>query len=57
MTWDEVKKKISVLIRPVETELTDVNVLGCHPPWYLWYVPYGTYLASPAVSISDPDPH
>jgi hypothetical protein len=42
VTWDEVKKKISVLIKPVETELTDVNVLGCHPPWYLWYVTYGT---------------
>ena len=23
-------------IKPVDTELSDVNVVGCKPPWYLW---------------------
>jgi len=35
--WDEEKKRIRVEIRPVDTELSDVNVLGCRPPWYLWW--------------------
>ena len=34
--WNEVKKEIEVTIRPVDTELSDVNVVGCKPPWYLW---------------------
>ena len=34
--WDENKKKISVFIKPVETQLSNVNVAGCRPPWYLW---------------------
>ena len=34
--WNEAKKEIEVNIKPVDTELTDVNVVGCKPPWYLW---------------------
>ena len=34
--WDEEKKKIGVFIKPVETNLSSVNVVGCKPPWYLW---------------------
>ena len=36
--WDEKTEKMSVVIKPVETQLSDVNVEGCRPPWYLWYV-------------------
>ena len=36
--WNEEKKRVNVKIRPVDTELSDVNVLGCRPPWYLWWV-------------------
>lgn len=34
--WNEKKKAIEVSIKPVDTELSDVNVVGCKPPWYLW---------------------
>ena len=34
--WNEEKKRLEVTIKPVDTQLTDVNVLGCRPPWYLW---------------------
>lgn len=34
--WNEARKEIEVNIKPVDTELTDVNVVGCKPPWYLW---------------------
>ena len=34
--WNEEKKRVNVKIRPVDTVLSDVNVLGCRPPWYLW---------------------
>lgn len=36
--WNEEKKRIGVTIRPVDTQLTDVYVTGCRPPWYLWWV-------------------
>jgi hypothetical protein len=35
--WNEEEKRIHVKIRPVDTVLSDVNVLGCRPPWYLWW--------------------
>ena len=34
--WNEEKKEIEVIIRPVDTELSNVSVAGCRPPWYLW---------------------
>ena len=34
--WNEERKLIEVTIRPVDTELTDVKVVGCKPPWFLW---------------------
>ena len=34
--WDHNQKKIKVQIKPVDTELRNVNVNGCRPPWYLW---------------------
>ena len=36
VNWDDVTKKISVTIKPVNTDLLEVNVVGCRPPWYLW---------------------
>merc|ERR1719186_1607144 len=35
--WDHDEKKVKVQIRPVDTELRNVNVNGCRPPWYLWW--------------------
>merc|ERR1719208_576933 len=37
VNWNETTKKIDVTIRPVNTDLKDVHVLGCRPPWYLWW--------------------
>ena len=34
--WNEARKEIEVSIRPVDTELSEVHVAGCKPPWYLW---------------------
>ena len=36
--WDNQTQKIAVSIRPVNTDLLNVNVAGCRPPWYLWSV-------------------
>jgi hypothetical protein len=36
VNWNDTSKKIAVNIRPVNTTLYDVRVLGCRPPWYLW---------------------
>lgn len=36
--WNEEKKRLGVTIRPVDTQLSDVYVTGCRPPWYLWWV-------------------
>ena len=34
--FDDETKKIAVVIRPVNTDLNDVTVTGCKPPWFLW---------------------
>ena len=58
--WNEKKKAIEVSIKPVDTELSDVNVVGCKPPWYLWWVvveienikfPFKSQLISPSPSL------
>ncbi|TRY75294.1 hypothetical protein TCAL_01331 [Tigriopus californicus] len=36
--WIEEKKKLSFFIKPVNTAINNVEVSGCHPPWYLsWF--------------------
>ena len=36
VVWNEEKQRLEVTIRPVDTQLFDVHVAGCRPPWYLW---------------------
>ncbi len=36
--WRDDRGRLSVNIKPVETTLENVQVRGCHPPWYLaWF--------------------
>ena len=37
VNWDEERKKIAIKIKPVQTTIKNVNVAGCHPPWYLFW--------------------
>eukprot|EP00095_Tigriopus_kingsejongensis_P007184 maker-scaffold3067_size10345-snap-gene-0.2 protein:Tk07184 transcript:maker-scaffold3067_size10345-snap-gene-0.2-mRNA-1 annotation:"predicted protein" len=36
--WDDHLHKLRFHIQPVNTAISNVNVAGCHPPWYLsWF--------------------
>jgi len=36
--WSDKRKKMDVKVKPLQTQLYDVKVLGCKPPWYLsWF--------------------